>query len=192
MSTWEEYIKLNADIISAPGIHTKLNSLILRLMQIPKGELSLIFTAGNGGSATTADHFAADLSLTNKRVGYPIAAICLNSHLGLNTALSNDISYEFVFSEQLKNYKGGDHVVIIFSASGNSKNLLNLLSTATKMGIESWAFLGFNGGEIARMSGINTLVFSDYSHNYGVAENAHLVACHYVIEQINGALGRDV
>ena len=181
---------LNTGVISVSGIDSKLSSLISRLAQVSQDKTSLVFTAGNGGSATTADHFAADLSLTNKRIGYPIPAICLNSHLGLNSALSNDISYEFALSEQLKNFRSGKHLLIVFSASGNSKNLLNLLNTAAKMGIESWAFLGFSGGEIARMSEVNTLTFFDKLHNYGVAENAHLLACHYVIEQTNLALGR--
>ena len=190
MSSWGEYITQNADVISVPGIDSKLSSLISRIVLLSQEKKSLIFTAGNGGSATTADHFAADLSLTNKRIGYQIPAICLNSHLGLNSALSNDISYEFALSEQLKNFASGKHLLIVFSASGNSKNLLNLLNTATEMGIESWAFLGFNGGQIARMSEVHTLTFVDPLHNYGVAENAHLLACHYVIEQTNSSLGR--
>lgn len=189
MSTWDDYIALNSRIICTPGIDEMLSTLILRIIQIGKDRSSLIFTAGNGGSATTADHFAADLSLTNRRTGYPIPAICLNSHLGLNSALSNDMNYDFALSEQLKNFANGNHLLIIFSASGNSRNLVNLLTLATSMGIESWAFLGFDGGEISRISAANSLLFPDNMNNYGIAENAHLLACHFIIEQVNLGLG---
>ena len=192
MSDWKKYIEQNTAIASSPRIDKHLSTLISRLAQISRAKTALIFTAGNGGSATTADHFAADLALTNKRVGHKIPAICLNSHLGLNSALSNDMSYELALSEQLKNFAFGEHLLIIFSASGNSRNLINLINTATDLGIECWAFLGFNGGEIVKMTEVNILVFSDNLFNYGIVENVHLAACHFIIEQVNLILGRDL
>jgi D-sedoheptulose 7-phosphate isomerase len=86
-----------------------------------------VLTAGNGGSATTADHFAADLFLMNKRTGKVCKALCLNSHLGLNTALNNDLSFELALAHQVESYLDDDPLIITFSASGNSPNLLNLL-----------------------------------------------------------------
>ena len=191
MSDWEKYIERNTAIASSPRLDQQLSTLISRITQISNDKTSLIFTAGNGGSATTADHFAADLSLTNKRVGHKIPAICLNSHLGLNSALSNDMTYGLALSEQLKNFAIGKHLLIVFSASGNSKNLINLLKTATDLGIQSWAFLGFNGGEIGKMTGTNILLFPDDHCNYGIVENVHLTACHFVIEQVNSILRGD-
>jgi len=190
MTAWEQYLKANNSVISESQISQKLFALISKLVTIANEKSSLVFTAGNGGSATTADHFAADLALTNKRVGHQIPAICLNSHLGLNSALSNDLNYEDSLSEHLKNFKSGGHTLVVFSASGNSQNLINLLNTASSMGMESWALLGFDGGKIAKMPQTHSLVFFDKFKNYGIAENSHLLASHFIIEQVNLNLGK--
>ena len=189
MNEWNEYLELNYKIVSAPDLGSKLNLLSDQIMELVQEKSGILFTAGNGGSATTADHFAADLSLTNKRVGEKIRASCLNSHLGLNSALANDIHYADALSEQLKNYESDCHLLISFSASGNSSNLINLHNTASKMGIQSWSFLGFDGGEILKIDKVNTVLFPDSLKNYGIVENIHLMACHYMVERINGMLG---
>ena len=188
MDVWNEYIQRNQVVINPAGMENRLMHLVDKLVQITQEKSTIVFTAGNGGSATTADHFAADLALTNKRVGYPLRAICLNSHLGLTTALSNDIRYSEALSEQLKNYAFEKHIVITFSASGNSNNLISLHKTASIMGLEAWAFLGFDGGEISNLKDIHTLVFPDEKKNYGILENANLTACHFIVEQLNARL----
>ena len=189
MSTWDDYLKANIELFSTPELEGSISKLIGNIISHAKGNPNLILTAGNGGSATTADHFAADLSLTNKRIGYPIPAICLNSHLGLNTALANDVDYALALSEQLANFSFVNKTLIVFSASGNSKNLINLLSSGIELGITSWAVLGFDGGDIQKMPGVNSIVFPDKQRNYGNAENAHLILCHYVVDRINEILG---
>jgi len=154
------------------------------IYKISQSKSPFILTAGNGGSATTADHFAADLSLSKKRGGKVITAICLNSHLGLSTALSNDITYEEALSCQLENYLDAVSLLVVFSASGNSKNIVKLLEVATQHEIPSWAMLGFNGGIVSSMADVNKILFPDPNRNYGLIENVHLSACHYVVDEL--------
>ncbi len=188
MSTWKDYLTTNIELFSTPELEDSISHLIEDIVSHTQGNPKLILTAGNGGSATTADHFAADLSLTNKRVGHPLPAICLNSHLGLNSALANDVDYTLALSEQLANYSFVNNMLIVFSASGKSKNLINLLSSGIELGITSWAILGFDGGDIQKIAGVNSIVFPDEHRNYGNAENAHLILCHFVVDRINEIL----
>ncbi|RLC76972.1 MAG: phosphoheptose isomerase, partial [Chloroflexi bacterium] len=84
-----------------------------------------IFTLGNGGSAATASHFKCDLAkgtITPNRPRFRV--IALTDNVPEMTALSNDLSYEDVFAEQLRGLMGRGDVVVAFSGSGNSPNVL--------------------------------------------------------------------
>ncbi len=84
-----------------------------------------IFIFGNGGSAATASHFACDM---NKGVGHgkdkKFKVMCLNDNLPTLLAYANDVSYEDVFVEQLKNFMGEGDLVVGISGSGNSENVV--------------------------------------------------------------------
>lgn len=182
---WSDYLSRQYELALAVGENGNLlRELCDDILSASNSERSIILTAGNGGSATTADHFAADLSLSRKRGGVTLSSICLNSHLGLNTALSNDFSYDDALSLQLENYINVAALLIVFSASGNSKNILKLLQIAEQKDIPSWALLGFDGGLIALMPGVKKLIFPDKTRNYGIIENIHLSATHFIIDQI--------
>ena len=161
-----------------------LKELIRTIQLFSESSNGIIFTAGNGGSATTADHFAADLSLMNLRTGHKFRSICLNSHMGLNTALANDVSYDDALHLQFQNYDNKENLLIVFSASGNSPNIVNLLKNAINYGLNCWAFLGFDGGKSKTIDGINSIIFPDINRNYGIVENIHLMATHFIIDEL--------
>ena len=98
-----------------------------------------IFIMGNGGSAATASHFVCDF---NKGASYMhdnkkrFKFICLNDNVAIMMAYSNDVSYEDVFVEQLRNFLNEDDIVIGISGSGNSKNVIKAIEyTNQKSGI---------------------------------------------------------
>lgn len=186
MDDWKIYLGRHEFLVSSAAREQSrmLSQLGHALIASSTKSQSIIFTAGNGGSASTADHFTADLGQTKKRTGYPIRSICLNSHVGLNSALSNDLSYEDALMEQLKNFPSNENMLVVFSASGNSKNIIRLLEFASSCGIPSWAFLGFDGGHIFNMKGIKSILFPDKTQNFGLVENIHLMACHFLIDFI--------
>ena len=107
-----------------------------------------VFLCGNGGSATNAVHLANDLMLglrSEKRDG--LRATALSANPAVMTCLANDIGYEKVFGQQLLTLGQRGDVLICFSGSGNSPNILNALQAARGRGITSFAVVGFDGGK---------------------------------------------
>ncbi len=181
MENWNEYIHKH-NLNAGHEINLGLNRIetLIRITSERKGKVWIL---GNGGSATTADHFAADLSLTKTRGGISIAAFSLVSGIGWLTALSNDYSYEDVFKMQLQNILEGNDLVIGLSASGNSQNLINGLLYAQKCSVKTFSFLGFDGGRILKEKIGESLLFETQTGEYGIVENLHLMAVHYLAEK---------
>ncbi len=137
-----------------------------------------VFLAGNGGSAATASHMAADLirgvALRDAR---GLRAIALTDNVACLTAIANDESYEDAFASQLIALGQPGDLLILFSGSGNSSNIVRIASVARSMHITVIAFLGMGGGEVASMADVSVVVPSD---DYGPVEDVHLVFDHLV------------
>lgn len=84
-------------------------------------EARFVFVCGNGGSAATAEHFTNDLFSKG------IKAFCLNSNTSIMTMIANDFGYEYIFSKQLELYANDDDLLVAFSVSGESPNILNAI-----------------------------------------------------------------
>jgi D-sedoheptulose 7-phosphate isomerase len=182
MESWSNYLNQHVEPHNSPAVASGINNFVSAIIKLVGDPDAVIFTLGNGGSATTADHFAADLALMNVRVKKIVRAICLNSQIGLNTALSNDIGYSDALSTQLKNFPSKKHLLVCFSASGNSENILRAAEIARQNGQEVWAFVGFDGGEVLKSKKFKVIHFETNNSEYGKVENLHLIACHYVID----------
>ena len=108
----------------------EINEFINLLLQAHDRQ-SNIFIFGNGGSALTSSHFASDL---NKGASYGMEkrfrVMSLTDSYGLYTAYANDVNYDEIFVEQLKNFMEPDDLVIGISGSGNSKNILKAIEFA--------------------------------------------------------------
>lgn len=138
-----------------------------------------VLLIGNGGSASTASHMACDMGKGTADLKDPaftrLRVVSLSDNVALMTAIGNDISFEDMFSEQLKIVMRDGDVVIAISASGNSPNLVRGIEYAKTRGAETIGLLGFGGGALARMVD-HPLVVS--SRNYGISEDIHLVVMH--------------
>ena len=140
------------------------------------------FSCGNGGSAATAEHLSCDFSkgsCTNTNLN--IKVFSLNSNIALMTAISNDISYEDVFSYQLNRYGKTNDVLLAFSVSGTSKNIIKCAKIAIKKKIKIISFTGFNGGALKKISDYN---INFPSNNFGIVEDCHLTIMHYISQYI--------
>ena len=130
-----------------------------------------IFVCGNGGSAAIANHFECDhkkiLSET-KKINPRLISLCSNT--ALLTAISNDISYKYVYKKQLEYLANKGDVLITISSSGNSENIIQAIKFAKKNKMKVISFSGFNGGRSRKMCDLNLHV---NSQNYGVIENLH-------------------
>ncbi len=135
-----------------------------------------IFTCGNGGSAATASHFVTDMvkgASYSRESRFRIMA--LTDSLSTITAYSNDVSYECVFAEQLKNFAERGDVLMAISGSGNSPNVLCATEYANSKGCETIALTGRDGGKLGRMAKLEIRVAEDHM---GRIEDAHLIVCH--------------
>ena len=144
----------------------------------------LIF--GNGGSAATSSHFCNDLgklcSIEGKK---RFRVISLTDNISLISAWANDNDYSDVFSEQLKNLLNKDDVVISFTGSGNSKNIIKGIEYAKLKGAKTVAFLGFDGGKLKNIADHHVHIKSDH---YGIIEDVHLMLGHLISNYIKEKL----
>jgi D-sedoheptulose 7-phosphate isomerase len=137
-----------------------------------------IFVCGNGGSASTASHFACDIvkgASYNREARFRIMA--LTDSLPTLTAYSNDVGYDCVFVEQLKNFAAPGDVVMGISGSGNSPNVLRAVEYANSIGCRTIALTGRDGGKLGPLAHLNIQV--PVSH-MGRIEDAHMIVCHMI------------
>jgi D-sedoheptulose 7-phosphate isomerase len=130
----------------------KMNSQIEKISQIlidARDSKRKVFLLGNGGSASTASHFICDLNKTSTmKDRNRIKAISLVDNMPIISAYGNDVSYDSIFSEQLKNLLEPRDVVIAISGSGNSKNVIEAVSYAKEKGAIIVGLTGFDGGKL--------------------------------------------
>lgn len=142
----------------------------------------VIYICGNGGSAATATHFGCDLAKRPIVAGQPrYRVISLTDNNALMTALSNDIGYEVVFSEQLIPLVRKGDILIGISGSGNSKNVLNAVEVAKQAGATTIGFSGYDGGKLAPAVDISVHV---PSFNMAMVEDIHLMLEHAICERL--------
>ncbi|MFH0902590.1 MAG: HAD-IIIA family hydrolase [Pseudomonadota bacterium] len=132
-----------------------------------------VFVIGNGGSASLACHVACDLGKTvlGKRAGIGSAdtprfrVISLASNTALLSAWANDVSFDSVFSEQLRNLAQPGDTLMVITGSGNSPNILRAVEEAKRRSMVTLGLLGFDGGKVAPMLDCSICVrSSDYGH----------------------------
>lgn len=115
-----------------------------------------IYTMGNGGSGASASHAAGDfLKGASYGLNKRFKMICLNDNLPSMMAIANDIGWDDIFVEPLKNFLGKDDLVIGISGSGNSANVVKALDYAKSQGVQTVAMTGFKGGKIGQMADIH-------------------------------------
>src|SRR4030095_14876265 len=107
---------------------------------------AMVYTLGNGGSATTASHLALDLAKNTRRPDRAnLRVFALTDNVGLLTAWANDAQYEAVFAAQLDAVVRADDLVVAISASGNSKNVLAAIRVARAAGAHTFGVTGYAG-----------------------------------------------
>ncbi|MFJ9085813.1 SIS domain-containing protein [Streptomyces sp. NPDC102384] len=147
-----------------------------------------VFVAGNGGSASTASHVACDLIGTSRAVGHPRARVVgLADNVAVLTALSNDVSYEEAFAQQLQLQASAQDLLLILSVSGESPNLVQAASTARTLGMRVIAWVGVAGSTVEKYCDACISVGSD---DYGLAEDLHLALNHVVSRVLSGGNAR--
>ena len=145
----ENYLSGSIECLSKISKMVESLEDIIDIIQNAQKNRKKIFLIGNGGSASTASHFVCDLNKTSTlNSKNRIQAISLVDNSPIITAYSNDISYDEIFVQQLKNFVSSDDVLIAISGSGNSKNILNAIKFAKEKNMKTIGLTGFDGGQM--------------------------------------------
>jgi D-sedoheptulose 7-phosphate isomerase len=171
-----DYLKKQINFInSLSDSKEKITEIYDNLIKARDSE-NKIFLMGNGGSASTASHFTADLLKTSiMKDSKRFMAFSLTDNIPVILAWANDTGYDDIFIGQLENsLKCGD-IVIGFSGSGNSKNVIKAFEYANNSEAVTISFTGGNGGELRKISKYN-LNIND--HDMLTIETGHVLMCH--------------
>jgi D-sedoheptulose 7-phosphate isomerase len=173
--TYFDRLKSTIDLIPVEDLNNMMNLLLNA-----RNDGRLILIMGNGGSATTASHFTSDF---NKGLSYNKSKrfkfICLNDNIPTMTAYSNDISYDDIFVETMKNFLNEGDLVIGISGSGNSKNILKAFEYANKQNAVTIALTGYDGGKLKKIAKHNVHI---PINDMQISEDLHLVLDHCIMK----------
>jgi D-sedoheptulose 7-phosphate isomerase len=144
-----------------------------------------LLMCGNGGSAADASHFATELVVRFTKDRRALPAICLASDSGILTAAGNDYGFDRIFARQVAAFGQAGDVLICFTTSGNSKNVLRALEEAKARKLKAITFLGRDGGSTIGIADIDLLVKDDSTARI---QEAHQLLIHVLCEIIEARI----
>ena len=180
MSTFTSYIDLikkTLDELDADQVEKAIQAF-LRVHQTQ----GTIYIFGNGGSGASASHATGDfLKGASFGLDKRFKVICLNDNIPALMAIANDISWDAIFIEQLKNFLQPNDLVIGISGSGNSKNVVSAMQYAKDKKVETIAFCGFKGGQIKELADIN---IHSKAMDMEIAEDVHMIVFNIIKKEM--------
>jgi D-sedoheptulose 7-phosphate isomerase len=141
-----------------------------------------VYTFGNGGSSCDAAHFAEELVGRYKRDRRPLPAVSLSVDAAALTCIANDFSYDEVFERPVRGLVRAGDVVIGFSTSGNSPNVVRGLAAARELGAATVLFGGGSGGAAVEHADHALVVPSSSTAR---VQEMHVLMLHLVLEQVD-------
>jgi len=183
---------------AAPSLRSYLNGFAKLLAKIDPREVQAladgiagayrdgrtVFLIGNGGSGSAASHFCEDLgkgTLVDFERQKRLKVMSLTDNAPYILAWANDVGYDCIFSEQLKNLARAGDLLVAISGSGNSPNVLKAVEYAHAIGMRTFGITGFDGGKLRKMAQRSLHV---PSFNMGAVEAAHAVVFHYLLDTL--------
>jgi len=193
----EKYIEETKEIIEKID-KKEIDNFIKILYDIWKKDKKVI-TAGNGGSASTASHFASDLAKTvsndssKKEISSlkGFKSICMNDNPSLLTAWINDSGWENAYSGILNTFLEKEDAILLISVhggSGWSGNLVKAIETARSKGAKVLGLVGFDGGQMKTLSDVCITIPKDSTPH---TEGIHLVIQHLIVERLRQLINEE-
>jgi D-sedoheptulose 7-phosphate isomerase len=164
----------------APAVETAAEACIAALRAG-----GTVWTCGNGGSAAEAQHFAAELVGRFKRERDAFRVICLADNIATLTSVSNDYEFADVFARQVRGMARRGDVLVAFSTSGNSENVLRACAAARKLGVIVAGLAGEGGGRLAADADILVAV---PDRDTPRIQEVHLAVVHVLCDLVEAAL----
>ncbi len=137
---------------------------------------------GNGGSASDAQHLAAEFVVRYHKQRSPLAAIALTTDTSIITAHGNDFSFDTIFERQIQALAQSGDIAIGLSTSGNSANVINGIETAKQSGCWTCAFTGESGGQLLELADDCIRVPTDETAR---VQEGHIIIGHWLCEALD-------
>jgi D-sedoheptulose 7-phosphate isomerase len=151
---------------------------IIQTLEQARMERKKMFLIGNGGSAATASHFANDLIKSTIIDGKPrMKVIALTDSVPVMLAYANDCGYESIFAEQLDALADPGDILVVFSGSGRSPNVIRALDLARQRGLTTIGFTGRDGGDMRERCDICLIAPCQPMEHI---EDIHVLLCHLI------------
>lgn len=180
MSQIESYIQLLKNTLDELD-RDQINKAIIAFLKVYEVG-GTIYTFGNGGSGASASHAAGDfLKGASYGLDKRFRIICLNDNIPSMMAIANDIGWEDIFIEPLKNFIRPNDLVIGISGSGNSTNVVKAMQYAKDQGVTTIAFCGFKGGKIKELADI---VIHSKAMDMEIAEDIHMIVFNIIKKEM--------
>jgi len=141
-----------------------------------------IMLCGNGGSAADAQHIAAEFVNRFQLERQPLPALALTTDTSIITSVANDYGYEEVFSKQIAALGVEGDILLAFSTSGKSANILSAIRTAKERGLYAVGFIGGDGEEMLTLVDLALVVESNQTPR---VQEAHILAGHLICELVD-------
>lgn len=149
----------------------------------------VVFSCGNGGSASIANHFQCDhVKGVRTGTGLRTRVVSLSTNIEIFSAIANDLGYDAVFEHQLESLARPGDVLVAISSSGHSPNVVRALAWARAHEMPTISLTGFTGGEARAIADVALHVDS---RNYGVVEDAHQSCMHLLAQYVRQSLMDD-
>ena len=181
---FQKIVALYLDNLFRIGSEFSKNDLavLVKTLIFKRNSGNTVFIAGNGGSASTASHFATDIGIGGLNRTKPIKAVSLCDNLAAITASANDNGYDSIFSDQLTTLCNPGDLLIVITASGNSMNLIRAIEACRSLGVDVFSLTGFDGGKVKELTAGNNIHIQTPVGSYGIVEDLHLSICHMITE----------
>lgn len=145
-----------------------------------------LWLCGNGGSASDSQHIAGELAGRFIKDRRPLSAIALSTDTSVLTCIGNDYGFSEIFSRQVEAHAIAGDVLLVFSTSGNSENVLRAAKTAREKGVKVVGLTGKEGGLLVGLTDLSVIV---PSADTARIQEAHIFIGHVLCSMIEQALG---
>ena len=180
----QESIRLKTELLNDKEIINNSNMIAEKIIECYKNG-NKVFFCGNGGSFADAQHLSAELSGRFYFDRDPLEVVLLAANVSYLTAVGNDYSYSDIFSREIKSsVKEGD-ILICFSTSGKSKNVIKAIGVAKNKGAIITSFIGNDGGEMKDISDYNLII---PSNNTARIQECHTLLGHTILEIVENKM----
>lgn len=180
----QESIRLKTELLNNEEIINNSNKIAEKIIECYKN-CNKVYFCGNGGSFADAQHLSAELSGRFYFDRDPLEVVLLASNVSYLTAVGNDYSYSDIFSREIKSsIKEGD-ILICFSTSGKSKNVIKAIEVAKNKGAIVVSFIGNDGGEMKDLSDYNLII---PSNNTARIQECHTLLGHTILEIVENKM----